>query len=95
MGLQIGETVYVKGCVFNTGTHYVKEYKLRAIEADHIKLELISTIFKDGKVSASGEIEIHPEPAKTLAWLARPIKERLKEHSESVRFFCESWDEDE
>lgn len=85
----IGDTVYVEGCVFNTGTHYIKTYKLREIASDHLKLEHISTLTEQGEESGHGRIERYDEPDKMLAWLARPIEERFKEHIKSINHLCE------
>jgi hypothetical protein len=85
---KIGDTVYIEGCVFNTGTHYIKTYKLREIASDHLKLEHISTLTKHGEESGNGSIEKYDEPDKMLAWLARPIQERFNEHIESINDLC-------
>ena len=82
----IGDTVYVEGFVFDTGMNYVKKYELRAITADHIELEHISTLTKNGAEPGHGSIV--QEPLKMLKWISRPIDERLKEHSEQAKWLC-------
>ena len=89
MNPKVGDTVYVEGCVFNTGTHYIKKYKLLRIAPEHLDLELLSTLTKDGEQPENGKVERFDEPDKTLAWLARPIQERFKQHAEDTNYWAE------
>ena len=86
---KIGDTVYVEGCVFNTGTHYIQECKLVEIAPDHIELRHDFTLTKNGREPASGATKRWSEAEKTLDWLARPIEERFKEHVDCVNELCE------